>query len=44
MGILLSVVVNGANDHDSKGAIDVIAFLKGRYSRLVKIFADGGYR
>ncbi len=29
---------------DSKGATDVIALLKGRFERLVKIVADGGYR
>ena len=44
MGLLLAVVVHAANEHDSKGACDVIALLKGRFSRLVKIVADGGYR
>ncbi len=44
MGLLLAVVVHAANVHDSKGATDVIALLKGRFERLVKIFADGGYR
>lgn len=44
MGLLLSVVVHPANVHDSKGATDVIASLRGRFSRLVKIIADGGYR
>ena len=41
---LLAVVVHVANVHDSKGASDVIALLRGRFSRLVKILADGGYR
>ena len=44
MGLLLAVVVHGANVHDSKGATDVITLLKGRFVRLVKIIADGGYR
>ena len=44
MGLLLAVVVHAANVHDSKGATDVIALLKGRFERLVKIFVDGGYR
>jgi putative transposase len=30
--------------HNSKGASDVIALLKGRFEGLVKIVADGGYR
>jgi putative transposase len=44
MGLLLAVVVHAANVHDSKGATDVIAMLKGRFERLIKIVADGGYR
>lgn len=44
MGLLLTVVVHAANVHDSKGALNVIATLKGRFDRLVKIVADGGYR
>ena len=44
MGLLLAVVVHAANVHDSKGARDVIALLKGRFERLVKIVADGDYR
>ena len=44
MGLLLAVVVHAANVHDSKGASDIIALLKGRFERLVKIVADGGYR
>jgi len=31
MGLLLSVVVHPANVHDSKGATDVIASLRGRF-------------
>jgi len=44
MGLLLAVIVHAANVQDSKGATDVIALLKGRFERLVKIVADGGYR
>jgi len=41
---LLAVVVHAANEHDSKSAPMVIAELRGRFSRLGKIIADGGYR
>lgn len=44
MGLLLAVVVHAANEHDSKAAPIVIEQLKGRFSRMVKIIADGGYR
>jgi putative transposase len=44
MGLLLAVVVHAANEHDSKAATRVIAELRGRFARLVKIIADGGYR
>lgn len=44
MGLLLAVVVHAANVHDSKAATSVIELLKGKFSRLIKIIADGGYR
>ena len=44
LGLLLVVVVHAANIHDSKAAQDVISRLRGRFPRLTKIFADGGYR
>ena len=44
MGLLLAVVVHAANVHDSQNAFKVIEQLKYRFSRLVKIIADGGYR
>lgn len=44
MGLLLAVVVHAANAHDSKSAPKVMAELRGRFPRLVKIIADGGYR
>ncbi|MCH7534287.1 MAG: transposase [Bacteroidetes bacterium] len=42
--MLLTVVVHGANVHDSKAAYGVTTSLKDRFSRLSVIFADGGYR
>jgi putative transposase len=44
MGLVLTVVIHAANIHDSKAAFDVIKSLRGRFSRLSKIIADGGYR
>jgi len=44
MGLLLVVVVHAANIHDSKSASEVISNLRGRFDKLKKIFADGGYR
>ncbi len=44
MGLIMIVVVHAANIHDSKSAQFVISELRGRFSQLVKIIADGGYR
>ena len=44
MGLLLVVVVHAANIHDSKAAGEVILKLRGRFGRLVRLIADGGYR
>lgn len=44
LGLILVVVIHAANIHDSKGAFDVISNLRGRFPRLKKIVADGGYR
>lgn len=44
LGLILVVVIYAANIHDSKGAVDVISNLKGRFPILRKIVADGGYR
>jgi len=44
MGLLLAVVVHAANEHDSKAAPRVIDQLRGRFQRMIKIIADGGYR
>jgi putative transposase len=43
-GLLLSVKVHAANQHDSKAAMEVISKLKWRFERMKKIYADGGYR
>jgi len=40
----MAVVVHAANEHDSNSATKVFSVLKERFSRLVKILADGGYR
>jgi putative transposase len=44
MGLILTVVVHAANVHDRKAALDVIKSLRGRFPRISKIIADGGYR
>lgn len=44
LGLLMVVVVHAANVHDSKAAQEVLSRLRGRFNRLSKIFADGGYR
>lgn len=38
------MIVHAAYEHDSMSAPMVIAELRGRFYRLVKIIADGGYR
>jgi putative transposase len=44
MGLVLKVVIHAANVHDSKAAFSVIKSLRGKFPRLSKIIADGGYR
>jgi putative transposase len=44
LGLLMAVVVHAANEHDSKSATKAFSVLKERFSRLVKILADGSYR
>jgi putative transposase len=43
MGLLLSVIVHAANEHDSKAAFDVNALLKIRFGKFIEIISDGGY-
>ena len=40
---MLAVVVHAANIQDRDGAKLVLSLLKGRFSRLKLIWADGGY-
>lgn len=40
LGLILVVVIHAANIHDSKGAVDVISNLKGRFPKFKKIVAD----
>ncbi|BBE16334.1 mobile element protein [Aquipluma nitroreducens] len=44
MGLLLAFIIHAACVHDSKGESDLIALLKSRFERLVKIVADDSYR
>ena len=44
MGLVMSVNVHAANEHDSKAGLGVIGDLQFKYPRLIKIIADGGYR
>jgi putative transposase len=43
LGLVLAVVVHAASIQDRDGAKLVLAKLKGRFSRLKLIWADGGY-
>ena len=43
-GLLLGIKVHAANEHDSHSGLRVLERLKGRFERLKKIYADGGYR
>ena len=44
LGLLLCVVVHAANIYDGAAAMSVIEKLRFRFSRMIKIIADGGYR
>jgi len=43
LGLLLAVVVHAANLQDRDGAKKVLENLKGKFPRLQRIWADGGY-
>ena len=43
-GLLLSVNVHSAQEHDSKAAMQVIGLLDRKFERMKTIYADGGYR
>jgi transposase len=42
--LLLGLKVHAANEHDSRSALRVLERIRGRYGRMKKIYADGGYR
>jgi putative transposase len=44
LGLVLAVVIHSASIQDRDGAKDVIEQLKDKWKRVIKIFADGGYR
>ncbi|MBK8805439.1 MAG: hypothetical protein IPO21_01830 [Bacteroidales bacterium] len=44
MGLFFARFVYAANEHDSMAAQNVINQIKGKFSRMVKIIVDGGYR
>ncbi len=44
LGLLLVVVVHAASWSDTEGALEVGAQLRGRFPRLQKVWADGGYK
>ena len=43
LGLIMELVVHAANTQDREGAIQVLKLLKGKFPRLEKIWADGGY-
>jgi putative transposase len=43
LGLLMAVVVHAANIQDREGAMLVLKLLVGKFPRLEKIWADGGY-
>ena len=44
LGLVLAVVIQSASVQDRDGAIDVISKMRENWKKVVKIFADGGYR
>jgi len=44
LGLVLAVVIQSASVQDRDGAVDVVSKLCESWKRVVKIFADGGYR
>jgi putative transposase len=44
LGLVLAVVIHSAGIQDRDGSKAVIQQLKGKWKRVIKIFADGGYR
>lgn len=44
MGLILAVVIQSASVQDRDGAIEVISKMRESWRKVVKIYADGGYR
>ncbi len=44
LGLILAVVIQSASVQDRDGAVDVVEKLCESWKKIVKIFADGGYR
>lgn len=44
LGLVLSVVIQSASVQDRDGAISVIEKMQESWKKIIKIFADGGYR
>lgn len=44
LGMILAVVIQGASVQDRDGATGVIEKMTGSWKKIIKIFADGGYR
>jgi putative transposase len=44
LGLVLAVVIQSASVQDRDGAIDVVGKLCESWKKVIKIFADGGYR
>src|ERR1700690_867375 len=44
LGLILAVVIQSASVQDRDGAVDVIDKLIESWKKVIKIFADGGYR
>jgi putative transposase len=44
LGLVLAVVIQSASVQDRDGAVDVVSKLCESWRKVVKIFADGGYR
>ena len=44
LGLVLAVVIQGASVQDRDGAVDVVNKMLESWKKVIKIFADGGYR
>jgi putative transposase len=44
LGLILSVVIQSASIQDRDGSVDVVSKMLENWKKVIKIFADGGYR